>query len=53
MGPSSASALIADLATTLDGEGRATPESAQRVLDGVRALAAGVREARARQEARA
>jgi tryptophan synthase alpha chain len=41
-----ASALIADMATTLDAEGRATEESVTRVLHGVRALAEGVRTAR-------
>jgi tryptophan synthase alpha chain len=41
-----ASALIADMATTLDAQGCATPASARRVLDGVRALSKGVRTAR-------
>jgi tryptophan synthase alpha chain len=38
-----ASALIDTLATHLDGDGRAKPEVVDRVLDQVRALAAGVR----------
>jgi tryptophan synthase alpha chain len=46
-----ASALIADLATTLDAAGRATPASARRVLDGVRALADGVRGVKAEAQA--
>ena len=48
-----ASALIATLATTLDAEGRPAPDSARRVLDQVRGLAAGVRNARAHQEVQA
>ena len=41
-----ASALIETLASTLDAEGRARPETVGRVLDQVRALAEGVRGAR-------
>ena len=41
-----ASALIDTLAASLDGDGRARPETVGRVLDQVRALAAGVRGAR-------
>jgi tryptophan synthase alpha chain len=41
-----ASALIETLAASLDAEGRASPASASRVLDQVRALADGVRAAR-------
>ncbi len=41
-----ASALIETLAASLDEHGRATPETAQRVLNQVRALADGVRHAR-------
>lgn len=41
-----ASALIATLAASLDENGRAPPGAAARVLDDVRALAAGVRGAR-------
>ena len=37
------SALIDTLAASLDGEGRATPDSVRRVLDQVRGLADGVR----------
>ena len=40
------SALIDTLASSLDPEGRATPDTAQRVLDQVRALADAVRHAR-------
>ena len=40
------SALIDTLASSLDAEGRAAPDTAQRVLDQVRALADGVRRAR-------
>jgi tryptophan synthase alpha chain len=41
-----ASALIDTLAASLDEQGRARPDSVRRVLDQVRALAGGVREAR-------
>ncbi|WP_206933007.1 tryptophan synthase subunit alpha [Roseococcus thiosulfatophilus] len=41
-----ASALIETMSRTLDGEGRATPGTAQAMLDQVRALAAAVRGAR-------
>ena len=41
-----ASALIETLAASLDEHGRATPDTAQRVLNQVRALADGVRHAR-------
>ena len=41
-----ASALIETLAASLDEQGRAAPDTAQRVLDQVRALAEGVRHAR-------
>ena len=41
-----ASALIDTLQKSLDGQGRAAPDSAARVLDQVRALAAAVRAAR-------
>ena len=41
-----ASALIDTLAASLDADGRAAPDTAQRVLDQVRALADGVRGAR-------
>ena len=41
-----ASSLIEILAASLDAEGRAGPDTAQRVLDQVRALAEGVRNAR-------
>ncbi len=41
-----ASALIDTLAASLDAEGRATPVTVRRVLDQVRALAEGVRNAR-------
>jgi len=41
-----ASSLIEILAASLDAEGRAAPDTAQRVLDQVRALAEGVRNAR-------
>ncbi len=41
-----ASALIDTLAGTLDSDGRAGPETVRRVLDQVRALADGVRQAR-------
>jgi tryptophan synthase alpha chain len=41
-----ASALIETLAASLDGKGRAGPETVRLVLDQVRALAAGVRGAR-------
>ncbi len=41
-----ASALIETLAASLDEQGRATPDTVQRVLDQVRALADGVRHAR-------
>ena len=41
-----ASALIETLAASLDTEGRAAPDTARRVLDQVRALADGVRNAR-------
>jgi len=41
-----ASALIDTLSASLDPEGRAAPDTAQRVLDQVRALADGVRQAR-------
>ena len=41
-----ASALIETLAASLDEHGRAAPDTAQRVLDQVRALADGVRHAR-------
>ena len=40
------SALIETLAASLDAHGRATPDTAKRVLDQVRALADGVRHAR-------
>ena len=40
------SALVETLAASLDAHGRAAPDTARRVLDQVRALAAGVREAR-------
>jgi tryptophan synthase alpha chain len=40
------SALIDTLASTLDAQGRGRPDTAQRVLDQVRALADGVRHAR-------
>jgi tryptophan synthase alpha chain len=40
------SALIDTLASTLDAQGRAGPDTARRVLDQVRALADGVKEAR-------
>ena len=41
-----ASALIDTLAASLDAAGRPAPDSARRVLDQVRDLAAGVRTAR-------
>ncbi len=41
-----ASALIDTLAASLDADGRAAPDTARRVLDQVRALADGVRQAR-------
>ncbi len=41
-----ASALIDTLSASLDADGRATPDTARRVLDQVRALADGVRAAR-------
>ncbi len=41
-----ASALIETLAASLDDQGRATPHTVRRVLDQVRALAEGVRNAR-------
>jgi len=41
-----ASALIETLAASLDADGRPAPDTAQRVLDQVRALADGVRNAR-------
>jgi len=41
-----ASALIETLAASLDAEGRAAPDTAKRVLDQVRVLADGVRNAR-------
>ena len=41
-----ASALIDTLAASLDAEGRAAPDTVRRVLDQVRALAEGVRNAR-------
>jgi tryptophan synthase alpha chain len=41
-----ASALIDTLSASLDADGRAAPDTAQRVLDQVRALADGVRNAR-------
>ena len=40
------SALIDTLASSLDAEGRAAPDTAERVLDQIRELAAGVRGAR-------
>ncbi len=42
-----ASALIDTLAASLDAQGRAAPDTARRVLDQVKALAEGVRAARA------
>jgi tryptophan synthase alpha chain len=45
------SALIADLVTTLDDRGRATPQTAARVLGSVSALADGVRNARVKEKA--
>ncbi len=41
-----ASALIDTLAANLDAQGRAKPDAVAKVLDQVRALAAGVRGAR-------
>ena len=47
-----ASALIDTLFATLDGQGRARPDTVRRVLDQVRALAEGVRGARVTEPAR-
>jgi len=41
------SALVESVAASLDGQGRASPGLVERVLAQVRALAAGVRQARA------